>query len=73
MKIMGPPPKTSNGNQFVLVMTDHYLKLARAVLTSERTGTHIASMFMNNKTITYKIPAYVMTDSKSKFISKFFE
>lgn len=49
MDTMGPLLKTLNGNQFVLVMKDSYLKLTRAIQASKTNASHIASLyFMDN-------------------------
>lgn len=63
MDILGPLPKTLNGNQFLLVVTDRCSKLARSVHTSETAASHTASLFMGNWIIPYDIATQVLTYS----------
>lgn len=56
MDILQPLPKKLNGSQFMLVVTDRYWKLTRAVQMSKMTASHIASLFMDYWEIPYRIP-----------------
>lgn len=46
--ILAPLSETSNSHQFVLVMTNRYMKFVRAVPTSKKIALHIASLFMDS-------------------------
>lgn len=47
IEILGPLPETTNGNQFVVVMTDRYSKMIRAAYQLERWARHMShSSFM---------------------------
>lgn len=69
MDILGLLPKMLNGNQFVLVMTDHY---SRAVPTCKTTALHIASIFMDLWILPYEIPAPMLTNNGIQVVSKLF-
>lgn len=71
MDIFIPCPKTTNGNQFVKIMINRYLKLTRAVPPLKTSTTHIATTFSHNWNVPYGIPAYVLTNSGTRFVSKF--
>lgn len=43
MDILGLPPKTTQVNRYVLVLTNRYSKLMKAILTSTTNVTHIAN------------------------------
>lgn len=73
MDMLGPLPTTLNGIQFVVVLTDRYSKVTRAVSTARKTGTHIASTFMDNWIIPYVISDYMVTDNGTQFVNKFFK
>ena len=73
MDLVGPLPKTRSGKRFVLVMTDRYSKLARAVALSKTTAPHVAAAFLNDWVFPYGIPNTVLTDNGPQFIAEFFE
>ena len=72
MDILGPLPKTKQGNQFVVVLTDRYSKLTRAIPTGKTTATTVATIFVDHWVIPYGIPNYVLTDNGPQFVAKFF-
>lgn len=61
--ILRPLPKTSDGIYFILLMTDSYLKLGKAVVTSKTTAAHILSRLMDHYITLYGIADYVLTDN----------
>lgn len=48
MELVGYMLMPSNGNQFMLVITDRYPNITRAVPTSKTTAAHIASLLINH-------------------------
>lgn len=42
INILGPLPKTTQGTQFVVVMTDRYTKLTKATPTTKMSATTVA-------------------------------
>lgn len=71
--ILVPLANPSNGSQFVLVGTDHYLNLARAVLTSKITPFLIASLFMNHWLVPSRIPICLLVRNRTQIIWKLFK
>lgn len=48
MDILGPLPRTKQGNQSVVVMTDRYAKLTSAIPTSKTNGNTVAYIFLEH-------------------------
>lgn len=71
MDTLGLLSKTLKGNQFVLVITDLYSKLTRAVLTCMTTVSHILSIFMNSRVTPYRFPIHEWTENGTQCISEF--
>lgn len=72
MDILGALPKTSQDNQYVLILTDWYLNLRRVILTSKKNATHISNLFLNHCENQFKNPAYVLTENGPDFVSNLF-
>ena len=73
MDLLGPLPQTRNGNQFILVITDRYSKLARAIPMNKTTAPFVAAAVLNNWIFCYGIPNTILTDNGTQFISEFFK
>ena len=72
MDILGPLPKTDGGNRFVLVITDRFTKMCRAIpIRSTRSHT-IARVFLENWVYPYGAPTHLLSDNGPQFASKFF-
>lgn len=71
--ILRPSPKTLNAKQYVLVMTDFYSNLTRAIPMCKKITSRISSPFINSWIMPYGIPTIVLTDSGKQFSSKSFE
>lgn len=48
MDILAPLPKTTNGNQFIFVITDRYTMLTWAIHSSKVTALHVMSMIFDH-------------------------
>lgn len=72
MDIIKPTSKALSGNQLILVMKDRYTKLTKAVLTSKKASSHIASLFSDNLVVPYEISEYVLSNIGTQLISKFY-
>lgn len=46
--IVGPLPKTKTSDKFIVVTTDRYLSLTRAIPTKKTTTTDVARIFVEN-------------------------
>lgn len=73
MDTLGPVPGTLEGNQDVLVMTDRYSKLTKAVPTSKTTASHIVSLSMDNRIMQSDIKTHVLAGNRTQFVGKFFK
>ena len=73
MDILGPLPKSAKGNQYILVITDRYTKLARAIPLATTTAPVVAEAFLDYWVYPYGMPNYLLTDNGTQFVSKFFE
>ena len=72
MDILGPLPKSEAGNRFVLVITDRYSKMARAIPMQDTTTKDVAQVFVEHWVYPYGIPNKLLTDNGPQFESKLF-
>lgn len=70
MDILEPPPKTTQVNQHVLIISDAYSKLTRAIPTYMMTSAHIANLFLDHWIFPFGKPAYSLTDNGPQFVCK---
>jgi len=70
--ICGPLVRSEAGNRFVLVMTDRFLKLTRAVALRNITAITVASAFLETWVASYGPPDALLSDQGAQFLSKFF-
>lgn len=69
---LGALPCTVSGNQYVIVMTDRYSKLARAMPSDKTSSPNVANLFFDSWVVPYGIPAYIQTDYGMKFTCALF-
>ena len=62
--------KASDGRDIVLVMTDAYTKLAKAVPTRNLLAVKVAKILMNDWIFCYGIPLRIHTDQGRNFQSE---
>lgn len=72
MDILEPLPETMQGNQYVVIITDRYSKLTRAIKTSKTAAAHMANIFLDHWIVSFDISSYLLTDNGTRFRSKFF-
>lgn len=70
--ILGPLPRTRNENQYVIVMTDKYSKLTRAMQTGKTSSSHFGNVSFDSQVVLYFTPVYVQLKHGVKFNSKMF-
>lgn len=70
--ILEPLIKSKQINRFIIVATECYSKLTRALPVPKTTATHVATVVLENYTMPYGIPITIATDNSSQFVSKFF-
>lgn len=73
MDLVGPFPKTKSGYTSILVMTDRFTKVTRAVPMRSTKTAAVAEAFLQNWVYAYGIPKYILTDNGPQFTSKLFE
>ena len=71
--LLGPLPRTTNGNRHVLVITDRFSKLSRAVPLVRINSTSVVRAFLENWAYPYALPETLLSDNGTQFTSKFFE
>lgn len=70
--IFGSLPKTKAGDQFIVIVTDSYAKLRRAISTKRKTSTPVANILFNDWIKSYRISEKVGPDNKRQVVSKLF-
>ena len=71
--ILGPlNPASQDGNKFVLVITDRFSKLTRAIPMRTITALNVAKEFVQHWICAYGPPKYLLSDNGSQFTSKLF-
>lgn len=70
--LFGPLTRARSGKQFVIINTNSYSKLTRAIVTAKITTTQVANIFLNHWVIPYGIPETVLPDNGQRFVSKAF-
>lgn len=64
--------KTTSKNRYVVVITDRYSKLTRAIMSSKTALAHIVNTFLDQRIIPYGIRSFILTDNRSQIVSKVF-
>lgn len=72
MQIPGPLRKTKSGTQHVIILTDLYIKLPRAIPVTPVTSSSATTLFVDNRVILYGIPIYPLTNKGPQYVSRFF-
>ena len=73
MDLLGPFPKSKKGYLYILVITDRFSKMTRAIPMRSTTAASVAQAFLDNWVYPYGVPSYLVTDNGPQFASKFFE
>ena len=69
MDIMGPLPVTARGNQYVLVMSDHFTKWVEAVPMANQCADTVGRAFVDHVITRHGIPDRILTDQGRNFES----
>lgn len=72
MAILGPIPKTKEGIQLLVVMTEKYKKLIRAVPVEKSSATTVARIILVHQVTNYSFPSKLLNDNGPQFVSKLF-
>lgn len=73
MDLLGPFPETDRGHNMILVMSDRFTKLTRALPLWETTALVVASTFVDYGVGAYGVPDTVLTKNGPQFASLFFQ
>ena len=73
MDFLGPLPKSHSGKRHVLVITDRFTKLSRAIPLRDTNATTTALAFLEHWVFVYGAPTYLLTDRGANFTAKFFQ
>ena len=70
--ILGPLLRTSRRNRYILVISDRYTKLTRAIPVASITAQSVAREFAENWAFIYGPPTILLSDNGKQFASKLF-
>ena len=71
--ILGPLPKTSQGHQYLLVISDRFTKLVGTIPLCRITSLIVAQSFSSGWVYIYGPPRVLLSDNGTQFTSKFFK
>ena len=71
--ILGLIEKTSDGFQYILVMTDRFSKLTKVVPLKKITAHTVAQAFLVHWCFNYGLPAVLLSDNGSQFTAALFK
>lgn len=72
INIAGPFPKSRPGNQFVVFITDPYLKRTKSIPSAKLATPHVALFLINHWIMSYGIPGCLLPDIGAHSGIKFF-
>ena len=67
--IIGPLPRTAQGNAFILVIVDYYTRWIEAYCIPDQTAYTVADKFVSEFVSRYGVPQQVHSDQGSGFMS----
>jgi Integrase zinc binding domain/Integrase core domain len=71
--ILGPLLKTKSGHQYLVINSDRFSKLTRAVPVRNVTAETVEIAFFNEWRSLYGIPLVLLSDNSPQFASRFFQ
>ena len=71
--ILGPLPKSTRGNLFILVVTDRFSKLTQAIPLKTIKALDVSVALVNEWIFKYGAPRRLLSDNGSQFISDIFQ
>lgn len=72
MDIMGPFPMTTNGNQFIVIMTEHFTRWIEGAAVSDQRASTVSKVVMEYIVGRHGIPQKLLTDQGPCFESEEF-
>ena len=73
MDIVGPLPRTSRENRYILTVVDHFTKLAEAYPLQDQEAQTVARAFVNEFVSRYGVPYVIHTDQGTNLESNLFK
>ena len=73
MDIVGPLPRTSRGNRYILTVVDHFTKHAEAYALPDQEAPTVVRAFLNEFVSRYGVPYVIHTDQGTNFESNLFK
>lgn len=73
MDFLGPLTRTTDGNRYVLVITDYHTKWAEAVATPDATAASAATHFLERVVLRHGAPLSLITDRGRHFVADMIE
>lgn len=73
LDILGPLPRTSNGNKYLLVIMDYFSKWPEVVPTSDQEATTVAGALVDNWVSRFGVPLILHSDQGTNFNSMLFK
>ena len=67
MDVLGPLPMTARGNQYILVMSDHFTKWVEAVPMLNQRAETVAKAFVNEVVTRHGVPSKLLNDQGRNF------
>ena len=67
MDVLTPLPMTARGNQYILVMSDHFTKWVEAVPMPNQRAETVAKVFVNEVVTRHGVPSKLLTDQGRNF------
>ena len=71
--IMGPFPRSTKQNEYLLVFVDYYSKWVELFALRQVTGKTVSSILIREILTRWGVPEYVLSDRGSQFVSDVFE
>jgi len=73
LDLVGPLPKTTMGNRYLLVTVDRFSKLTRVVALTREDAETVASALCNTWVVSYGPPDTLLTDNGPQLTSTLFQ
>ena len=70
--ILGPLPRTSNGNEYIIVLCDYFSKWAEAYAVPNHTALTVADKIVNEFICRFGVPKQIHSDQGREFESELF-
>ena len=73
MDIVGPLPRTANGNEYILVVCDYFTKWVECYALTDHQAQTVADAVVSNFVSRFGVPSVIHSDQGREFESRLFE